>query len=259
MKYLITETQQKKLEELTTAGSWGKTDVDEKIFHAVYDKLGTRIAKLIREFLTDVMGKDVSNISDIDLIDYFETRGLWSKGFPKYFKSPDTISGLNYYLAQKVFKLKKGNHELDYFTIKMYGEIQYYFFDSELELSIGYMSIRPFDPSYLHYVYALLPSKTFKVSLSMIDDKLIGMGYGKKMYLTVIDTVKCLVSDELLYKGSLNMWVNVIPKYVSYSGYITADKKVIKLPTNKRLRYDDIDCFFASNSVDIFSKYNKSI
>lgn len=254
MKVIISESQQKSLEELTTSGTWGKTDVDSKIFTQVISKIGkSKSIELIRDFFNNVLGKDISKIGDDDLfsyIDYGSTDGL-----PRYFKNADVISGLGYFLSKKAYRFKTGKHGLDFFKIiSSFNTTYYYFFDSELELTIGYMATTKFNRGFRHRIYSIFPKGTEKVSLSMIDDKLIGLGYGKNMYLTVLDDVECLMSDDLLYKGSLNIWANVMPKYAKYAGYISSDKKIIKLPTTDKINYKDIDYFFASQKVNLFNK-----
>lgn len=254
MNYILSETQKSKIEELTSAGSWGKTDVDDKVFSLISYKVSKKkITELTKFYFENVVGFDITGISPNYFEDFIhDWQGIYTN-YPKKWRTPDVISGLGYFLMNKTFKLKKGVGGLIYHVEKKENHLDYYFFDESLELTIGFMSISKFDKGYFHPIYSGFPKGTYRVSLSMIDDKLIGMGYGKSMYLTVIDTVSCLMSDDLLYRGSLNLWIHSIPKSVKYAGYISSDKKLVRLPTNKKLKYSDIDVFFASNFVDLFN------
>jgi hypothetical protein len=55
------------------------------------------------------------------------------------------------------------------------------------------------------------------------------------------------LSDTGLYPESLNIWVNVLPKYVKYVGFvdINGDLKKMKGPIEKYS--DTIERFFATN------------
>ena len=117
-----------------------------------------------------------------------------------------------------------------------YDEPYFFFFDNLSKDLIGCVSInKNFKGKWLD-----------KINSSGIKKNLIGQGYGFKMYLTIISICEYLRSDEILYKGSFNLWANVLPKYVNV--WYKMNKKYHKVKENKPFDKSpaDVDYFVAS-------------
>jgi hypothetical protein len=95
---------------------------------------------------------------------------------------------------------------LVYYLENSTSTITYWFFDPEIKDFIGRISVG-YNENY--------PSPSYQVAVSSVDPVFIGRGYGNKMYLTVLNDCEYLISDAVLFKDSLNIWTNVLPKYVN--------------------------------------------
>lgn len=249
MKIILTETQYSKLNEVDLIkSSWGRTDVNHPLSSYLENETHEEILiALVEEYLYTEIGLNVDNFTDKDFLNYF--RGAYSVLGSKY-KKTDFILGMMYYISNKTQKIKKGMGGLDYFKSK--GGY-YYFFDPSFKSYIGFIRVNQERPN------NLFPKDTYSVKLSMIETTLIGHGYGKSMYLNVINDVGCLISDRTLYKGSSNIWMNVLWKYVPSSGYIDKFGDAEELPLKvKRNIGDKVSFFFASKDPDLYEKLKNS-
>ena len=208
-KYIITERQHNLLAELQIPSGKYETNPLGDFFGFVDEsKRPMKIAKLTRKYLEKHVGLDTSNLDDDDLYQYVR-KLRWNEkyeGIPKYFYKVGIISGLSYYFAKSLFDLSKGTYGLSYFTSQENSIKNYWFFDSEIKDFVGRINLQDDDD---------FQSPSYKINLSAVDPLFIGKGYGSKMYLTILNDCEYLISDTLLYKDSLNIWTNVLPKYVN--------------------------------------------
>ena len=185
-----------------------------------------------------------------DFLDYFN--GALSVLGVRY-KSKDIFLGLFYFIAQETQKIKSSKFYLEYFKVNEFDYVNYYFFDPKFKIYIGFLNVEETRPN------KLFPRNTYKVSLSMIETTLIGQGYGKSMYLSVIDDVDCLLSDEYLYKGSANIWINVLWRYYESVGFYDRNwQEYLKLPLQYDRNWADrVAYFFASKNPNLIKKLLK--
>lgn len=211
-KYIISERQYNLIKELNIPS--GKYDADPlSDFFGLFDSYDSKfsekkVSKLVRKYLETVVGADTSKVSDEKLYEYF-SKLRWNnkiKGVPKIFYNIGVVSGLSYFLAKNFLKLKKTPYSLVYYLEELNSTINYWFFDPEIKDFIGRISV----VKNLDY-----PSPSYQVAVSSVDPVFIGRGYGSKMYLTILNDCQYLLSDTLLYKDSLNIWTNILPKYVN--------------------------------------------
>jgi hypothetical protein len=154
-----------------------------------------------------------------------------------------------------MYKIVKDN-----FKLKKYGELEYwhhtrcyFFFDRDLQDYIGFISYNKLE-DILSDGYYPIKKSAICVSTSAIDKAFKGMGYGKKMYLAVIEDAGCLLSDTGLYPDSLNIWVNVLPKVVKYTGYVSELGTLVKISGRMDIQQGNIRRFFATNDPSFLKK-----
>ena len=213
-KYIISERQYNLIKEVTTPeGKYEAEPLNDffNLFDYANPKFSEKkVSKMVRKYLETNVGVDTSKISDEKIYEYFSNlKSSWSKkikGLPKIFYNIGVMSGLSYFLAKNFLKLKKTPYSLVYFLEELNSTINYWFFDPEIKDFIGRISVTNND----NY-----PEPTYQIAISSVDPVFIGRGYGTKMYLTILDDCEYLISDTLLYKDSLNIWVNVLPKYAN--------------------------------------------
>jgi hypothetical protein len=212
LKFIISERQYSLLKEIQIPS--GKYEADPLtdfflIFNPSNSKFSEKkMSKLVRNYLENKVGLDTSKISDEKIYNYFSKIAYTEKirGIPKDFYNIGVISGLSYFLAKNFFKLKKTPYGLVYHLENLTSTITYWFFDPEIKDFIGRISVSD-NENY--------PSPSYQVGVSSVDPVFIGRGYGNKMYLTILDDCEYLISDTLLYKDSLNIWTNILPKYAN--------------------------------------------
>jgi hypothetical protein len=213
MDYIITEHQFNLINEVVI----GKGLFDLNVVGNFYDDLSSKsdanLIKITRKYFKDVIGEDISNLSD-EIIDvYLRELQFWKKTFnrkiTKNMRNSDVISNLAYYLAKESFRMESANG-LDYVKVRFFTNgYTYYFFDTDLKELIGGITIEPLNSG----DYVNVTMRPYKVSTIVIDKMMKAKGYGTLMYSIVINEMGCLFSDVLLYPEALNMWVNVLPKY----------------------------------------------
>lgn len=244
MKYIVTETQYKFIQEIGRLSGHYINEPLNDLFEYFAKKLPNKFKHKYFWDYFNKMGFDLEydEFFKEDVEDYFDysENSEWNDEF----KSKDSRSGLAYYIAKKHFGLKKGM-EIDYFIRKDEDYLIYYFFDSGLKIFVGKMSIVERD----------FPKGAFKVALSSADEELIGTGYGTKMYLTILHDVKYLLSDDTLFSGSYRMWKHVLPRYVNVWGiqedeYSEKNNKFTKIDPEKKMSVRKFDRFIASSKYD---------
>ena len=254
MKYIITEQQYKRVNEITIFDGIMRVSPSYKdVLDIVKDDNGDKeYYKFVKRYVKKVLGypkefkkRDVKDYGRAAMYDNTEE-------MPEELKNPEVLSNMTYLMAKKFLKVKMlGGLEC---YIKKYGSNkQYFFFDPELEMCVGSVYLnKMFEEDYLGAIS--LPEESYSVSLSKIDSDIKGMGYGKLMYLAVLSDVDVLMSDKTLYSDSLNIWVNVLPRY-ALTGAVMNDGelKIIK-PTTPVLKHKDVSRYFATkkpNSIKL--------
>jgi hypothetical protein len=255
MKIILKESQVKKLEEITVFRSTYAADKSyEYIFSEFEDE--KRFLKVIKYYLKNVLGFTEKKLTIDFLTDYrnYLTKGN-PEGIPKILKNEDIKSNLAYFVVIEFGKLKKLGNLLCYKTDLHRNYHYYFFFDKDLKESIGYIAVE--EPDKIRGIK--FPSGTKQVAESYLDSELIGSGVGKEMYLSVLDDVEILLSDTILSNKSLNIWVNVLPRFVNV-GVVTDDdyysNKIVKQlsVTSKNVKHSDVDCYFATKSNSVFRR-----
>jgi hypothetical protein len=211
-KFIISERQYSLLKELNIpSGKYNADPLNDffNLFHPSNSFFSEKkMSKLVRNYLENIVGLDTSKISNEKIYEYI-SKIAWSekvKGIPKTFYNIGVVSGLSYFLAKNFFGLKKTTYGLVYHLENSTSTITYWFFDPEIKDFIGRISVTD-NENY--------PSPSYQIAISSVDPVFIGRGYGTKMYLTILDDCEYLISDTLLYKDSLNIWTNVLPKYAN--------------------------------------------
>jgi len=257
MKYIITESQLQRLNEITVLnGSMGVGNSYENLISDIFqDKGKEKVKKLIGKYLKEVLGYEFKyDIADYNLKDYvtdLKTRDYYSI-YSKTLKSKDTLSNLAYFLVKSLYGFKKlGN--LEVYKTKLN---EFYFFDPLNEICVGVIDLKK--PTTNEYGNITFPRKTLQVSLARVDEGLLGTGVGKEMYLALLDGVDVLFSDSALYETSLNIWVNVLPKYVFVGGITIFDEIVKITPKTKIKNHNIIRAYFATKNPELI-KTEKNI
>lgn len=242
MKYIITEEQFEFLNEMLTPSGTYDINVIQHFFSFVKYKLPTKkVIKITRKYFETTVGQDMSKYSDEAIESYLSDLSYprLTSGMPsKVFKNNDVISNLAYDISKNFFKIEKSNFELKYIKVKQNSFLKYFFFDSDLNELVGVLETEKFYSNYS-------PKNSYKVVVSAVDKYVKGSGYGKNMYLTVINDIDVLFSDDMLYKESLNIWVNVLPKYLNNVGYIDSKGVPHKITNETKIPFDDISRFYA--------------
>ena len=261
MKYIVTEEQYKLLSEINVQqGSWDPVDSYVDIFTIIKERVNkNNIKNAVKDYIKNELGYKLTKFKGSDAKKYIELFPDNIEGdyndIPSELKTKDVLSNLAYYLAKKFLKLRKLGG-LDCFIEITYNAKQYFFFDSELEQSIGSISVRKVSDFFGEVKF---PKNSWAVATSGIDREAKGTGLGKQMYLAVLDDVEVLFSDTFLYLESLNIWVNVLPNYV-YVGAVFNDvhKKPRRLsPKTKVLDHEEVKRYFATKRPELIKIKNE--
>lgn len=240
---IITEKQLKKITEINL--SQGVQEF-EKSWSVVFDYVNRKftskkIKKLIEKYFTEKLGIEISEGDMERIIANFP----YIDGDIPELKNQDVLSNLAYFLAKKSedwFKL--GN-----LGCLKWGYEIYIFFDLELQESIGHIKIQESN----NQDYYEVPV----VYTSSLDKEIKGQGYGKEMYLAILDDIPMLGSDKYLSKESLNIWVNVLPKYVYVIAKLEDRSQYVSMMGKNKPNYTEVERYFATKNKEIF-KYNLS-
>jgi hypothetical protein len=235
MKYIITESQLKTLQEVGIGkGTFNISPV--KYFWTFINGFSERKrVNAFRNYYTKVVGANVDDLSDDNILEFYdELDELGTSALPKKLKSKKILSGFAFYLATKFTKLKNGRG-LVYFTDETESR-NYYFFDPASKLFVGRIGTNRSD---------ITSGDSYKIKMTAADKSLIGMGYGTKMYLTILDDVDYLISDGTLYQTSLRVWTSTLPKY-SNVWVMNGDSEFIPFKSGDDYNPEDVKYFIAS-------------
>ena len=246
MKIIISERQNKLLQEVNVGKGILKADPLSELFDELLNK--SKVIKLTRKYLENVAAPNIDEFPDEKLSNYLDSLGsvYYKEPLPKYYYSPDVVSGLAYFLGKNIFDFKK-SYGLNYFITSTQYQ-KYWFFDPEIKQFIGHIVVKNVSDS----DDIGSDSTVERVDFVSIDKAFKGRGYGIKMYLTVLSNVDFLMSDSLLYNESLNIWVNILPKYAKVWARTFWDERPF-VPINKKgfVKPENIKFYVASLSKDI--------
>jgi len=253
VKYIITEQQYKKINEITIFdGVMRVSPTYKDILDIVIGDNHKEYNNSVKEYVKKVLGYQ-KKFKKRDVKDYARAAQYDdTDDMSEELKKPEVLSNMAYFMAKKFLKIKMLG-ELECYIKKYGNDKQYFFFDPELEMCVGsiYLNKR-FEDDYLGAIS--LTEKSYSVSLSKIDSDIKGMGYGKLMYLAVLSDVDILMSDKSLYPDSLNIWVNVLPRYALTGAVMNDGKLKIIKPTTPILKHRDVSRYFATkkpNSIKL--------
>jgi hypothetical protein len=235
MKYIITESQLKTLQEVGIGKGTFKSSPVQYFWTFINGFSERRRVNAFRNYYTKVVGADVSDLSDDNILEFYdELDELGTSALPKKLKSRNILSGFAFYLATKFTKLKNGRG-LVYFIDETESR-NYYFFDPASKLFVGRIGTNRSD---------ITSGESYKVKMTAADKSLIGMGYGTKMYLSILDDVDYLISDGTLYQTSLRVWTSSLPKY-SNVWVMNGDSEFIPFKSGDDYNPEDVKYFIAS-------------
>ena len=245
MKFLITERQLRLLNELKVQNGKYEVYSQGELFKSFYSDPSISYDEVVgttKEYLSNSVGIDSSKLTDDQITKFVRSLPVRPFGGQRRNKmySIDVISGLSYFLAKK-YKEMKPSHGLEYFVEKFDTFITYWFFDPENEDFVGRITVE------LNDTY----TNSANVVVAEIDEPLIGRGYGSKMYYTLIDTYTYLMSDKLLFKASLNIWVNVLPKYCNVWAKLINKNEYFKITKDSLIHPKLVDYYVASKEKRI--------
>jgi hypothetical protein len=241
----------KEIEEISFYGGKMGRDIEDTLYNVIDNALKeSKIIKELINFAKEEFFLDLSDIDPSELYEYWRGAGQGygvkiKKNKLKKLKERYFWSAFMYRLAKNNFKLKK-SQGLEFLEIQN----DYFFFDPELKDYVGFMVCSKLGKS--AWTTNAIKKSALCVNTSAVDKAFHGLGYGKKMYLAVIDDAGCLLSDTGLYESSLNIWVNVLPKYVKYVGYVDDEDNIQKISGNVGLKQYHIKRFFATNDPSFF-------
>ena len=246
MKYIITESQYGKLQEVNRVRGRHFSDPLSDFFGEIKMSLifkKSHFVEAFRKFFKK-LGISTEDFNKEEIKDYWDELEYGRDHFfgPIFYKK-DSIAGFAYYIAKNYFGLKEGAGGIQYLTTKTSFKKAYYFFDPEFKILVGGLAVTKDDE---------IEGKAREVSIAAVDPELIGGRYGLKMYLTVIDNVDYLSSDTTLFTGSYRMWAKSLPKYVNV-WVVTKDKafsKTKKITGEESSLPKNFDVFVASSKHD---------
>jgi hypothetical protein len=233
-KYIITESQYNNLSEQITIAS-GSMD-----FNPIYNTISRLIDDLGQEAVSNDSKEYLSNVaglSDEEITKLIGNTNNLYKLEHKSKRNTDLICGVIYYISKKNYELTVvGN--LSY-SQSFKSEWVRNFFDEELETFVGFMS-------FFHTDFKSYPDAVIVKGVQVIDNAK-SQGYGKLMYLSLFEEYSVIKSDDFLFTQSLNIWVNVLPKY-TYVWLVNESRKKFKriqLKGNLPI-FENYDYFIAS-------------
>jgi len=255
MKYIITEEQYKRLDEISVyEGGLPSKESFESTLVIIIDEIGNK------KFKQEVKNYLKGNIGEIPKKEYRDYSfkeyskhlrygyGYDEDKFPIELMNKDVLSHMAYFMAKKFLKIKKLGSLECYIRKTNFGK-EYLFFDPEIQMSVGSIYLAKFDDHGFNSMVKF-PSNSWSVAMSNVDKEIKGSGTGKAMYLSVLDDVDVLFSDTTLYFDSLNIWVNVLPKltnvYALSEGSQTKPKRI--LSGTKVLNHGNVRRYFATKN-----------
>lgn len=237
------------LNELITAKGHWSTNPLEKFFEFVSNKFGKgdNFRRAFKQYFGEKLGVNISKISDNDIDKYFEyLQGNtydWKK--MTFYRRYSLISEFAYFIAKTYFSTSSSGLGLSYLTTpRAKDEKIFFFFDDAFEIFVGDFIIGINKET-------KIKGEVWRVKASSAERKLIGMGYGLKMYLTILHNCDYLKSDTVLYEGSYKLWTKTLPKVANVWLFDSHQNNFMKIKPNIDIPNSfDIDYFVAS----IFNK-----
>lgn len=243
-KMLIYEKKDIEINELTRGVGDFIADPMSELFHILVSTTKEKVFNLyLLKYYTKKVGispdeftpKKASKIRDY----LFNGK---DNGIKKYI-TYDLMNGLAFYLSKKILNLKSGGFGLSYFLDKEKSTKirNFYFFDTALEIFIGKVEVQKVDR-----VFA--KGTLYQVSTSATERKLIGLGFGTKMYLSIMENCDYLISSTVLFSGSYKLWTTSLPKQSNVWWSKMKSHGFEKIDPSKQFEVDsnDIDFFIAS-------------
>lgn len=262
MKYIITEKQYKILSEIHIQhGTWDFDDSYIAIFTLIKEKVDEdKIKKAVKHYIKDELGYHLTKFKKSDVQNYVDlfpdSFSIDNKHIPPELQTKDVLSNLAYYLVKRFFKLRRLGGLEFFIETTSWGDRNYFFFDPELEQSVGSITIKKVSEFFGDVKF---PDDSWAVRTAGIDSEAKGTGLGKQMYLALLDDVDVLFCDSFLYEESLNIWVNVLPKYV-YVGAVFNNihkKPVMISRRTKLLDLESVKRYFATKHPELI-KFSSS-
>lgn len=241
---LISEKKDIELKELITSRGHFRADPINDFFSYISDSLEQKdFIRLFRKYYSKNQVGDTTKIGDDKILEFFK---FLDNGYEKpvgmrNYLTYDSVSGLAYFIAKKYFNLRTSGFGLEYLKRDNAREKVFFFFDSAFKIFVGKIAIEPMNQK-------KIKGKVYKVSSAAAERKLIGLGYGAKMYLTILEYCDYLSSDTILFSGSFKIWSKVLPKYVNVWIVDEEKNQISRLLPNEPITKDlkDIDFFVAS-------------
>ena len=259
MKYLIKESQYKRLEEISLSRGLFEKEIFGPVVQCLIDEVGIDyIVESIKNILiryynfdNDFDKKDRKKINKkiTDFIDNLIGDDLYIKGKKlDVLTDPEIIEHIFYLICSNV-KNMRSSGRVKYIKYKTsLGNYCYLFFTENKY--IGFIEITK-----NHEMSLLTPTGTYKVSLSALEPLMKGIGYGKDMYLAILNNISVLLSDSFLFEESYNLWTKNLPKYVKFVGFFVEDEeKAIPISYLDEYSIREIVCFVASNNENSIKK-----
>lgn len=243
----------KEIEEIGFYQGSLSRDIEDSLYNVIDNALKeNKIIKELIKFAKEEFFLDLSDIHPRDLYDYWTDA---AQGYGAKIKK-NKLKKLKerYFWSAFMYRLTKDNFKLKKFEGLEFIEIQndYYFFDPEIKDYIGFITCSKLKDS--SQTTRAIKKSALCVSTSAVDKAFQGYGYGKKMYLAVINDAGCLLSDTSLYDSSLNIWVNVLPKYVEFTGYVDEEDNLRKISGRMDMKAGGIKRFFATNDPSFLKR-----
>lgn len=247
MKFIVTKPQLKLIFEISRQPGHLDWDPIDSLMLYINKKLPKKYKlKFFKKFFEKNFNTEleIDDFFEQDVLDFFDDPE--QTDWVSKFKSKVTLSSFAYYIMKNYFGLDEGfglNYFIKYGTEMNDDAEVYYFFDPQLKIFIGFISVVPVEKYGTNF---------YKVVLSAVDEELIGTGYGIKMYQNLLLKVDYLMSDDNLYSGSYRIWKHVLPKYANVWGIIEDEyePRLKKLDPNRKTRTEKFDNFIASVKYD---------
>jgi hypothetical protein len=204
--------KESELKELVRPRGHYSTNPLQDFFDYMLHKMKLRdFEKLFKKYYGDKLGMDLSLIDDDKIYNYyrnsFNPNYIDSSRNKKVFNY-DARNGFAFEIAKKTQDLKSTGFGVDYIIVKEGTGKSFYFFDNVFKIFVGKISTET------------VKGKGYKgtvleIVTSGAERKLIGMGYGIKMYVAVLENCDYLESSSLLFSGSYRIWSQVLPRYAN--------------------------------------------
>lgn len=236
---LIYEKNDIEINELHRSRGYYQSFPMDEFFSMIHDKIKYKdFLKLAKKYYFGKLGMDPEKYEDHVFAELYNYLDAYESFKPKELVKYDVLTGFAYYLANKLFNLKSSGLGLKYLVTKGISK-EFYFFDPMFQIFVGKISTSK----------ANMKGNSLSVDTSAAERKLIGMGYGIKMYLSILENCDYLMSSSVLFTGSFRIWSKVLPKYCNVWYKSSSDYEgFIKISPNEEFKKTgkDIDYFVAS-------------